>query len=55
MMEPISFQVDPSQYRHWDVTKEGQVMTIHMSVDPDYPLRDGYDLKLNSYDLGVDI
>ncbi|MEE2882379.1 MAG: enoyl-CoA hydratase-related protein [Planctomycetota bacterium] len=54
-MESISFQVDPSQYRHWDVKKEGQVMRIHMSVDPEFPLRDGYELKLNSYDLGVDI
>ncbi len=54
-MEPICFQVDPSQYRHWEVTKEGPVMRIHMSVDPRFPLKDGYDLKLNSYDLGVDI
>jgi len=54
-MEPISFQVDPSRYRHWDLEKEGQVMRIHMNVDPDFPLRDGYELKLNSYDLGVDI
>ncbi|MEC9476934.1 MAG: enoyl-CoA hydratase-related protein [Planctomycetota bacterium] len=54
-MESISFQVDPSQYRHWNVKKEGQVMRIHMSVDPEFPLKDGYELKLNSYDLGVDI
>lgn len=54
-MESISFQVDPSEYRHWDVKKEGQVMRIHMSVDPEFPLKDGYELKLNSYDLGVDI
>ena len=54
-MEPISFQVDPSRYRHWEVKKDGQVMRIHMSVDPAFPLREGYDLKLNSYDLGVDI
>ncbi len=54
-MEPISFQVDPSRYRHWEVNKDGQVMRILMSVDPAFPLREGYDLKLNSYDLGVDI
>ncbi len=54
-MEPISFQVDSSRYRHWEVNKDGQRMRIHMSVDPDFPLREGYDLKLNSYDLGVDI
>ncbi len=54
-MEPISFQVDPSRYRHWEVNKDGQVMRILMSVDPAFPLREGYDLKLNSYDMGVDI
>jgi benzoyl-CoA-dihydrodiol lyase len=54
-MEPISFQVDSSRYRHWEVSKDGQQMRIHMSVDPAFPLREGYDLKLNSYDLGVDI
>ena len=54
-MEQISFQVDPSRYRHWDVKKDGHVMRIHMSVDPEFPLHAGYELKLNSYDLGVDI
>lgn len=54
-MEPISFQTNPKQYRHWRTEKEGQVFRVFMQVDPDHPLKDGYDLKLNSYDLGVDI
>ena len=54
-MDTISFQVDPSRYRHWDVSKQASVMRIHMNVDPQFPLQQGYDLKLNSYDLGVDI
>src|SRR4051812_12012035 len=57
-MEPIGFETHPSQYRHWklEVPADGSgVATLAMSVDEHAPLRPGYELKLNSYDLGVDI
>src|SRR5215467_11721904 len=51
----VSFQVDPSAYRHWRVSYEGPVATVTMDVAEDGGIRPGYELKLNSYDLGVDI
>jgi benzoyl-CoA-dihydrodiol lyase len=51
----VEYQTDPSRYRHWKLTFEGPVATLAMDVDADGGLRDGYKLKLNSYDLGVDI
>ncbi len=51
----ISFQTDPERYRHWLLSTEGPVATLSMDVDADGGLRDGYELKMNSYDLGVDI
>jgi benzoyl-CoA-dihydrodiol lyase len=51
----IDFQTDPSRYRHWRLSFEGPVATLTMDVDPDASLFDGCELKLNSYDLGVDI
>jgi benzoyl-CoA-dihydrodiol lyase len=51
----VSFQVEPGGYRHWRLTVDGPVATLAMDVDPAAGLRDGYELKLNSYDLGVDI
>ncbi len=51
----ISFAVDPSARRHWLVSFDGAVATVTMRVSPDGGLRDDYELKLNSYDLGVDI
>jgi benzoyl-CoA-dihydrodiol lyase len=54
-MEPVSFQTDPSRYRHWQLAIDGPVATLAMDVAEDGGLRDGYELKLNSYDLGVDI
>ncbi len=51
----IDFQTDPSRYRHWKLSFEGPVATLTMDVDPFAPLLGGYELKLNSYDLGVDI
>jgi benzoyl-CoA-dihydrodiol lyase len=51
----IDFQVDPSRYRHWRVDYEGPVANLWMDVDEDGGLFPGYQLKLNSYDLGVDI
>jgi benzoyl-CoA-dihydrodiol lyase len=51
----IDFQTDPSKYRHWKLEVEGEVATLLMDVDEKATLFDGYELKLNSYDLGVDI
>ncbi|MGD0108926.1 MAG: 2,3-epoxybenzoyl-CoA dihydrolase [Rhodopila sp.] len=51
----IDFQTDPSRYRHWRLSFDGPVATLTMDVDPATGLMDGYELKLNSYDLGVDI
>src|ERR1700735_4077510 len=51
----VSFQVEPGRYRHWRLTFDGPVATLAMDVDERGGLRDGYELKLNSYDLGVDI
>ncbi len=51
----IDFQTDPSRYRHWKLKVEGDVATLLMDVDEKGALFEGYDLKLNSYDLGVDI
>jgi len=51
----IDFQTDPSQYRHWKLTVDGNVATLTMDVDEKATLFEGYELKLNSYDLGVDI
>jgi benzoyl-CoA-dihydrodiol lyase len=51
----IDFQTDPSRYRHWKLTVDGEVATLTMDVDENGGLFEGYQLKLNSYDLGVDI
>jgi benzoyl-CoA-dihydrodiol lyase len=51
----IDFQTDPSRYRHWKLKIDGEVATLLMDVDEKGTLFDGYELKLNSYDLGVDI
>ena len=51
----IDFQTDPSRYRHWKLTVDGDVATLAMDVDEKGGLFEGYELKLNSYDLGVDI
>ena len=51
----IDFQTDPTRYRHWKLSVDGPVATLAMDVDADAPLLGGYELKLNSYDLGVDI
>ncbi|WP_321575907.1 2,3-epoxybenzoyl-CoA dihydrolase [Sneathiella sp. P13V-1] len=55
MTKRIDFQVDPSAYRHWRVEYNGDVADLIMDVDEKGGLFDGYELKLNSYDLGVDI
>ena len=51
----IDFQTDPSRYRHWKIDVAGDVATLTMDVDENGGLFEGYQLKLNSYDLGVDI
>jgi benzoyl-CoA-dihydrodiol lyase len=55
MSKVIDFQTDPSRYRHWRVAYDGEVANLYMDVDETGGLFDGYELKLNSYDLGVDI
>jgi benzoyl-CoA-dihydrodiol lyase len=55
MLNPISFQTSPGQYRHWRLQIDGSVATLSMDVQEDETLAEGYKLKLNSYDLGVDI
>src|SRR6195952_796416 len=51
----IDFRTDPSRYRHWKLAADGAVATLTMDVDEKAGLLGGYELKLNSYDLGVDI
>src|SRR5579859_444295 len=51
----IDFQIDPSRYRHWRLAFDGPIATLTMDVDPDGGLFEGCELKMNSYDLGVDI
>jgi benzoyl-CoA-dihydrodiol lyase len=51
----IDFQTAPEHYRHWKLTIDGDVATLAMDVQEDRTLGQGYKLKLNSYDLGVDI
>ncbi len=51
----VDYQTDPSQYRHWKLGFDGPVATLAADFDEDSGLRPGYKLKLNSYDLGVDI
>jgi benzoyl-CoA-dihydrodiol lyase len=51
----VNYQTDPSQYRHWKLAFEGPVATLKADFDENAGLRPGYKLKLNSYDLGVDV
>jgi benzoyl-CoA-dihydrodiol lyase len=53
--ELVTFDVATAEYRHWRLTIDGRVAMLAMNVDEDGGLRPGYKLKLNSYDLGVDI
>src|ERR1700733_15052485 len=54
-MTLIDFRTDPSRYRHWRLAAEGATATLTLDVDPAGGLYPGTELKLNSYDLGVDI
>src|SRR4249919_166454 len=51
----ITFDTNPSRYRHWRLTPEGPIATLTLDVAEEGGLSPGYRLKLNSYDLGVDI
>jgi benzoyl-CoA-dihydrodiol lyase len=51
----LDFRTAPEQYRHWSISINGPVARLVMAVDEDSPSADGYELKLNSYDIGVDI
>jgi len=51
----VDFRTDPGRYKHWKFSYDGPVATLHMDVKEDGGLVPGYELKLNSYDLGVDI
>ena len=52
---PVDYQTQPSQYKHWMLRFEGPVATLAADFDENAGVRPGYKLKLNSYDLGVDI
>ena len=54
-MSAIDFQTDPTRYRHWRIERDGDIAYLIMDVDQAGGLNEGYELKLNSYDLGVDI
>jgi benzoyl-CoA-dihydrodiol lyase len=51
----IDFQTEPARYRHWKLSVDGEIATLSLDVDENAGLFEGYQLKLNSYDLGVDI
>ena len=51
----VDYQTDPSRYRHWTLRVEGEVATLSLDIQEDGGILPGYKLKLNSYDLGVDI
>lgn len=53
--ELVSFATHPSKYRHWTLSVEGDVARLKLDIDEDGGIKPGYKLKLNSYDLGVDI
>src|SRR5580765_1480075 len=56
-MDPTSFETHPTRYRHWKlaIDPSRELATLVMAVDNDHPHRPGYELKLNSYDLSVDL
>jgi benzoyl-CoA-dihydrodiol lyase len=49
------FNRHPSSYKHWQLQIDGDIAQLRMNVDANHPYRPGYELKLNSYDLGVDM
>jgi benzoyl-CoA-dihydrodiol lyase len=55
MTDTVDYRTDPSRYKHWKLSFDGAIATLAMDVSEDGGLKPGYKLKLNSYDLGVDI
>ena len=53
--QTITYDTHPDQYKHWRLSFDGAVATLHLAIDEDGGIKPGYKLKLNSYDLGVDI
>lgn len=51
----INYETAPERYKHWTLACEGEIATLTMSVNEDAGIKEGYKLKLNSYDLGVDL
>jgi benzoyl-CoA-dihydrodiol lyase len=51
----INYRTSPEQYKHWSLSVDGPIATLTMNINEDGGLKEGYKLKLNSYDLGVDI
>lgn len=51
----VDYRTDPTQYRHWKLTVDGQIARLSLDIAEDGGIRPGYKLKLNSYDLGVDV
>ena len=51
----VDYRIEPSRYRHWSIRCDGPIATLSLDIDEDAGIRPGYKLKLNSYDLGVDI
>ena len=49
------FNRHPDSYHHWELQIDGDIAHLRMNVDPDHPFKEGYELVLNSYDLGVDM
>ncbi|WP_334190359.1 2,3-epoxybenzoyl-CoA dihydrolase [Noviherbaspirillum sp.] len=55
MTVQVNYETSPDRYKHWTMSVDGQIATLSMNVNEDAGLKEGYKLKLNSYDLGVDI
>jgi benzoyl-CoA-dihydrodiol lyase len=55
MVSHVNYETSPDRYKHWTLAVDGQIATLTMNVAEDGGLKEGYKLKLNSYDLGVDI
>jgi benzoyl-CoA-dihydrodiol lyase len=53
--QTVNYQTEPSQYQHWSLKFEGEIAALQLNINEDGGIRPGYKLKLNSYDLGVDI
>jgi len=51
----VDYATSPERYKHWTLSVDGEIATLTMNINEDAGLREGYKLKLNSYDLGVDI